>query len=144
MNSFRNVALALAAALPLINAAPAPAEPVIHTRQATPIPGKYIVTLNPGAAVSELESHLAWVSDVHARSLARRDETGVEKTYNFSDFSGYSGNFDDATIEEIKLNPDVSKFLSRSRIHLLVSHLTSRVCHRLRLLRPIRSGASML
>lgn len=105
MNTLRNVALVLAAALPLCNAAPAP---VIKTREPEIIPGKFIVTLNPGAAVSELETHLAWVSDVHARSLASRDLAGVEKTFNFSDFSAYSGSFDDATIEEIKANPDVS------------------------------------
>lgn len=106
MNTFKNVALLLAAALPLGTAAPAPAP--VTVRQAETIPGKFIVTLNPGAAVTDtFESHLAWVSDVHARSLSRRDTTGVEKTFNFSDFSAYSGAFDEATIEQIKANPDV-------------------------------------
>lgn len=106
MNTFKNVALLLAAALPLGTAAPAPAP--VNVRQAETIPGKFIVTLNPGAAVTDtFESHLAWVSDVHARSLSRRDTTGVEKTFNFSDFSAYSGAFDEATIEQIKANPDV-------------------------------------
>lgn len=104
MNTIKNIALLLAAALPLGSAAPAP----INARAPEVIPGKYIVTLKSGAADSVVESHLSWVNDIHARSLTRRDTAGVEKTFNISDFSAYSGAFDDATIEQIKTNPDVS------------------------------------
>ncbi|KAI7784959.1 alkaline serine protease alp1 [Diaporthe eres] len=100
MYGLKKLALVAGALLPLVNAAPV-ANPV----QARAIPGKYIVTLKETA---DVESHLGWVKDVHARSLGRRDLAGVEKTFNISDFNGYSGAFDDATIEEIKANDAVA------------------------------------
>lgn len=100
MYGLKKLALVAGALLPLVNAAPV-ANPV----QPRAIPGKYIVTLKETA---DVESHLGWVKDVHARSLGRRDLAGVEKTFNISDFNGYSGAFDDATIEEIKANDAVS------------------------------------
>lgn len=109
MIAIKNIALVLAAVLPLGNAAPAPAHEQVNARASEAIPGKYIVMLNPGTADSDVEAHLSWVSDVHARSLTRRETAGVEKTFNISDFSAYSGAFDDATIEQIKENPDVSR-----------------------------------
>lgn len=100
MYGLKKLALVAGALLPLVNAAPV-ANPV----QPRAIPGKYIVTLKETA---DVESHLGWVKDVHARSLGRRDLAGVEKTFNISDFNGYSGAFDDATIEEIKANDAVA------------------------------------
>ncbi|KAK7697338.1 hypothetical protein SLS64_013636 [Diaporthe eres] len=100
MYGLKKLALIAGALLPFVNAAPV-ANPV----QARAIPGKYIVTLKETA---DVESHLGWVKDVHARSLGRRDLAGVEKTFNISDFNGYSGAFDDATIEEIKANDAVA------------------------------------
>lgn len=100
MYGLKKLALVAGALLPFVNAAPV-ANPV----QARAIPGKYIVTLKETA---DVESHLGWVKDVHARSLGRRELAGVEKTFNISDFNGYSGSFDDATIEEIKANDAVS------------------------------------
>lgn len=105
MSSIRNLALFLGALLPAALAAPAKRaagvvpEPVV-------VPGKYIVTLKSDAA-TDLESHLNWVTDVHRRSLSKRDTAGVENTYNISDWSAYSGDFDDETIAEIEKSPDV-------------------------------------
>lgn len=100
MYGLKKLALVAGALLPFVNAAPVASPP-----QARAIPSKYIVTLKETA---DVESHLGWVKDVHARSLGRRDLAGVEKTFNISDFNGYSGSFDDATIEEIKANDAVS------------------------------------
>lgn len=100
MYGLKKLALVAGALLPFVNAAP-----VANPPQARAIPSKYIVTLKETA---DVESHLGWVKDVHARSLGRRDLAGVEKTFNISDFNGYSGSFDDATIEEIKANDAVS------------------------------------
>lgn len=105
MYGLKKLALVAGALLPFVNAAPVASQP-----QARAIPNKYIVTLKEAA---DVESHLGWVKDVHARSLGRRDLSGVEKTFNISDFNGYSGSFDDATIEEIKANDAVSPFQSR-------------------------------
>ncbi|KAI1386784.1 subtilisin-like serine protease pepD [Hypoxylon trugodes] len=62
------------------------------------IPGKYIVSLKPGVSI---DLHLGWVRDVHRRSISRRDTAGLEKTFGFEGFSGYSGEFDDDTIAQI-------------------------------------------
>ncbi|KAH8752988.1 Allergen Asp f 13 [Diaporthe sp. PMI_573] len=100
MYGLKKLALVAGALLPFVNAAPVASQP-----QARAIPNKYIVTLKESA---DVESHLAWAKDVHARSLGRRDLSGVEKTFNISDFNGYSGSFDDATIEEIKASDAVA------------------------------------
>jgi hypothetical protein len=98
MPSLGRLALFFGALLPAALAAP-----VAEKRNV--IAGKYIVTLKSEAST---ESHLEWVSDVHSRSLTKRDTVGVEQTYNISSWHAYAGEFDDATLEEIKNNPDVS------------------------------------
>ncbi|KAF7561180.1 hypothetical protein G7046_g2963 [Stylonectria norvegica] len=70
------------------------------------ISGKYIVTLKAGVKPPDIEDHISWVSEIHARSLARRDEKGVEKVWTKS-FKGYCGQFDKATVEEIASSDDV-------------------------------------
>ncbi|KAF2646538.1 subtilisin-like protein [Massarina eburnea CBS 473.64] len=100
MINVRNIALFFGALLPAVLAAPTPI-----TKRADIIEGKYIVTLKTGTTV---ESHLNWVSDVQKRSLSTRNTAGVEKTYSISDWQAYAGEFDDATIAEIKANPDVA------------------------------------
>lgn len=101
---------ALAALFPALNAAPLPLpqdEPVAPLSVAN----KYIVTLKTDV---DSTSHLSWVSNVHARSLARRQDnattSGIEKQYDIdSFFKGYAGEFDQATIEEIKNSGDVEE-----------------------------------
>lgn len=110
MTSLRRLAILIGALLPAAFAAPAPVASHSHKREV--IPGKYIVTLKEGISTEAVESHLSWVSDVHKRSLNRRDTVGVEKTYGIGQFfNGYAGEFDDATLQEIKNNPDVSSQL---------------------------------
>ncbi|EPE09146.1 alkaline proteinase [Ophiostoma piceae UAMH 11346] len=105
MASLLRLALYVGALLPAALAAPAPAGAPMQRREEA-IPGKYIVTLKDSAAV-DTESHLSWVTNLHRRSLSARNTAGIEKTYNISNWSAYAGEFDDATIEEIKANPDV-------------------------------------
>lgn len=106
MASLRRLAIFIGALLPAAFAAPT-AAPSSHKKEI--IPGKYIVTLKEGISSEAVESHLTWVSDVHKRSLNRRDTVGVEKTYGVGKFfNGYAGEFDEATLKEIKNNPDVS------------------------------------
>jgi len=75
------------------------------------IPNKFIVTLKSGTDTTQLESHVNWARDVHSRSLSRRGRNGVtggvDKVWTNS-FKGYSGEFDAATVQEIKGNDDVS------------------------------------
>lgn len=79
------------------------------------IPGKYVVKLNPSADL-DVNLHARWVSDVHSRNLARRggDSLGVESIYTFPGFTGYSGSFDDETLEAIRNNADVGRHGHRS------------------------------
>jgi hypothetical protein len=98
MASFRNIAIFLGALLPAVLAAPAPRAPEV-------IPGKYIITLKDNVAT---DVHLSWVSDVHARSLSKRDTSGVEETYDIGKWHAYAGEFDEATIDEIRSSPEVS------------------------------------
>lgn len=100
MVGFKQLALILGAILPTWSL------PVNDKRDA--IPGKYIVTLKPGA---EVNSHLAWVNDVHSRSITRRElHTGVGKTFGIHSFRGYSGAFDDETVARIRRNKQVCTF----------------------------------
>jgi oryzin len=74
------------------------------------VPNKFIVTLKPSTDTTQLESHVNWARDVHARSLARRAKNtvmgGVDKVWTNS-FKGYSGEFDASTLAEIKDSDDV-------------------------------------
>jgi hypothetical protein len=101
MITVRNIAVLLGALLPAVLAAPAPI-----TKRDDIIPGKYIVTLKPG--VDAAAADLTWVNDVHRRSFAKRDTVGIEKKYDIQDWKAYAGEFDEATIAEIKASADVS------------------------------------
>lgn len=107
MHGLKKLALFVSTLLPVVAGAP-----VVETRQeleASIIPGKYIVTLNKDVALTKRDEHISWVNEIHSRSLGRRqlDGEGVNKTYSIADFQGYAGTFDDATLAEIKANPDV-------------------------------------
>jgi oryzin len=115
MYSLKNLVLIAGSLLPFVNAAPAALQP-----QARAIPNKYIVTLKESA---DVKSHLIWAKDVHSRSLGRRELSGVEKTFNINDFNGYSGSFDDATIEQIKASDAVSPIncpISDAQLEMIV------------------------
>ncbi|KAH8196440.1 hypothetical protein TruAng_009400 [Truncatella angustata] len=104
MVNFRRLATTLVALLPLTSAVPTQKQ----QQKREVIPGKYIVTLKDSASTADVESHLGWVQDVHARSLTKRETSGVEKTYNINSWNAYAGEFDDATIEQIKASADVA------------------------------------
>ena len=122
MVNFKRITLALAGLVPFIAAAPVANE---QSDNSVNVDNKYIVTLKSGVSARDIESHLSWVTDVHKRSLTRRDLAGIEKTYDIGDFHGYAGSFDEETIEQIKNNPDASINLQKlllepeSNAHLL-------------------------
>ncbi|KAK6833177.1 hypothetical protein PG987_007871 [Apiospora arundinis] len=118
MVNFRQLAVSLTALLPLAAAAP-----VEQQMKRDVIPGKYIVSLKNGA---NAESHMSWVNIVHKRSLSKRNTAGVEKTYKIKDFEAYSGEFDEATLEEIKKNPDVLE-VEEDQIWTLFDDMTSEI-----------------
>ncbi|KAK7756094.1 Suppressor of the cold-sensitive snRNP biogenesis mutant brr1-1 [Diatrype stigma] len=99
-------ALFLGAVLPAL-AAPAPAPAPAALQHGSVVPGKYIISVRPELADDEFESQVQWVADVHRSSISRRDTRGLQKTFSFSGFKAYSGEFDDATVELIKANETV-------------------------------------
>lgn len=103
MINITRLTLALGALLPAIFAAPTE----IQRFKREVIPGRYIITLKGDATVSDVSSHLNWVSDVHRRNLGKRDTAGVEQTYNISTWNAYAGEFDEDTIQQIRENPEV-------------------------------------
>ncbi|KAF2184168.1 subtilase [Zopfia rhizophila CBS 207.26] len=106
MIGFKYIILSLGLFLPAFSL------PVLEeTRQdGETIPNQYIITLKKNLVATEVESHLSWVSDVHSRSLSRRDTVGLERTFSIGDFNAYAGEFDDETIAQISKNKNVAAF----------------------------------
>ncbi|RGP77706.1 subtilisin [Fusarium longipes] len=106
MVNLKNISLAVTLFLGCGLAVPAPAAPAAEPGAI--IPDSYIITLKPEVDAIMAKTHLKWVKDVHKRSLAKREELGVEKTYDSkSGFQGYAGTFDSTTIKAIKKSPEV-------------------------------------
>lgn len=106
MVNLKNIALAVTLFLGCGLAVPAPAAPAAEPGDI--IPGSYIITLKPEIDAVMAKTHLKWVDGVHKRSLTKREELGVEKTYDSkSGFQGYAGTFDSTTIKLIKQSPEV-------------------------------------
>ncbi|OIW27868.1 subtilisin-like proteinase Mp1 [Coniochaeta ligniaria NRRL 30616] len=85
-----------------------PASSLPFQSQQDALAEKYIITLKPGLPKAEVNNHLAWVADVHSRSLSRRDSTGINKVFTINDFKSYSGSFDPATIAQIQSNTNAT------------------------------------
>ncbi|OBS24582.1 hypothetical protein FPOA_05124 [Fusarium poae] len=87
------------------------------------VPGKFIVALKPEDV--DLDLHARWVSDVHGQSLARRgvESGGIERKFNFPGFQGYSGLFDEETIQIIKANSSVL-YVEPEQVFTVASPLT--------------------
>ncbi|KAJ0334710.1 hypothetical protein COL5a_000773 [Colletotrichum fioriniae] len=83
-------------------AAPAPASVIPDGI----IPGEYIVSLKPGLARSQIESHLSRAASVHNRRRRDAHTSGISKTFSIGAFNAYAGSFDEATLAEI-LSGDV-------------------------------------
>jgi hypothetical protein len=73
-----------------------------------PTSNRWIVAIKPESS-SELQHHVRWVNDLHTRNMQKRGGVtiGIESTFDFPGFAGYSGSFDEETLEELKSNPNV-------------------------------------
>lgn len=113
MVNFKNIATAATALFSLGLGAPLTEREekveILKAEEGKAVEGSYIVTLKPDVKADAFESHLEWVSDVHKRSLNKRESKGIERTYKGKyNFQGYAGTFDEETLLEIQKNPDVS------------------------------------
>jgi cerevisin len=101
------------------------AAPILSSTTSEVIPDSYIVVFKKHVDADSASSHHSWVQDIHLASENQRTELrkrsafplttdifeGIKHTYNVAGgFLGYSGHFDEATIEQVRSHPDVSSF----------------------------------
>jgi len=134
MRSFAPLALLplLAAASPLsVGTIHKDAAPIFSSVNAKEIPNAYMVVLKKHAAASK---HHDWVQGIHLASQKERTELrkrsqfpitteifeGLKHTYDIAgSLLGYSGHFDDETIEQIRRHPDVEYIEKDSEVHTM-------------------------
>jgi cerevisin len=99
------------------------AAPILSSSNAKELPNSYIIVFKKHVTDDVAAAHHSWVQDVHSEKqnirteLRKRDQfpfsdtifEGFKHTYNIAGgFLGYSGHFDDGTIEQVRRHPDVS------------------------------------
>jgi cerevisin len=99
------------------------AAPLLSTNNAKVIPNSYIVKFKDHVKHADAKAHHLWISDLHTQHEERKFELrkrsqipfiddvfhGLKHTFDIGgSFLGYSGHFDDAVIEQLRNNPDVS------------------------------------
>lgn len=97
------------------------AAPVLSSTSAKEVPNSYMVVFKKH--VKDASKHHDWVQSVHSKNSQERMELrkrstelpisnevfeGLKHTYEMPGMKGYSGHFDQETIEEIRKHPDVS------------------------------------
>lgn len=129
MKSFLGLTLPLlAAASPvMVESIHNEAAPVISSVNAKEIPDSYMIKFKSHVTSNLAAEHHDWVTDLHTTTqkaktdLKKRSQTpmvddifhGLKHTYNIAgSLMGYSGHFDEDTIEQIRRHPDVSQITS--------------------------------
>lgn len=117
----------LAAASPVLNVGTIhkDAAPVLSTTNAKEVPNSYMVVFKKHVKHEDAQAHHTWIQDLHSKGQEERLELrkrsqfpvtteifdGLKHTYNIvGGLMGYSGHFDDETLEQIRSHPDVSSF----------------------------------
>ncbi|KJK74155.1 hypothetical protein H634G_10526 [Metarhizium anisopliae BRIP 53293] len=78
----------------------------------TDLENQYSVFLKDGITSSEIDTHLAWVEDLHKNSPGfKQGLTGVTGRFEIGDTHGYDGEFDESTAKQINDRPEVSYVL---------------------------------
>lgn len=110
------------------------AAPVLSSTHAKEVPNSYMVVFKKHVKDTHAKEHHDWVQSVHSKSqermeLKKRSDfpvssaifDGLKHTYNMAGMMGYSGHFDDETIEAIRRHPDVDYIERDSEVHTLGS-----------------------
>jgi cerevisin len=99
------------------------AAPILSSVDAREIPDSYMVVFKKHVELDDVTAHHRWVQEIHASSQNERLELRKRSQFPFVDdlfeglkhtfhiptgLTGYSGHFDEATIEQIRRHPDVS------------------------------------
>ncbi|KAF2794246.1 hypothetical protein K505DRAFT_324893 [Melanomma pulvis-pyrius CBS 109.77] len=110
------------------------AAPILSSTQAKEVPNSYMVVFKKHVKHADAEGHHSWVQSIHTKSVTERMELrkrsqfplttevfeGLKHTYNIvGSLMGYSGHFDDETIEQIRRHPDVDYIEKDSEVHTL-------------------------
>lgn len=96
--------------------------PVLSSMNAKEVPDSYIVVFKKHVSAESATAHQSWVQDIHASQIQRTelkkrsifgfDDTsfsGMKNTFNVGDsLHGYSGQFHEDVIEQVRQHPDVS------------------------------------
>ena len=99
------------------------AAPILSSQNAVEIPNSYMIMFKDHVTQKLAAEHHDWVQDIHTTTqnhkieLRKRSQeafldelyAGLKHTYNIAgSVLGYSGHFDEETIEQIRRHPDVS------------------------------------
>ncbi|EEP79731.1 conserved hypothetical protein [Uncinocarpus reesii 1704] len=87
------------------------------------IPNSYIVALKEDVPEHDFDAHMAWVSNVHSASVAAAGSastSGVKFTFKINGWKGYSGSFDDNTLNELLANENVD-YIEPDRLSRIAS-----------------------
>ena len=96
------------------------AAPIISSSNAEVVPNSYIIKFKKHVSEASAEDHHVWIQKIHSsregehrdlkkRGLADDVFRGLKHTYKIGQgFLGYSGHFDEETIEQVRMHPDVS------------------------------------
>jgi cerevisin len=99
------------------------AAPILSSSNAEVVPNSYIVKFKKHVDDSSASAHQTWLQEVHTfreterADLKKRGQKllvddvfhGLKHTYKIGQgFLGYSGHFDEETIEQVRRHPDVS------------------------------------
>lgn len=110
------------------------AAPIISSANAQQIPNSYIVVFKKHVQPDGAAAHHQWVQNLHEESentrmeLRKRSQIpivddvyeGLKHSYNIAGgLLGYSGNFDDDVIEQIRRHPDVEYVEQDSEVHTM-------------------------
>lgn len=109
MVNWKKFAAATTAILGYAQAAPAPDSK--QTQDSDIVKGRYIIRLRD--EVADFQTHIGWVNGAHRRNAEEANfkdaPKGVLREFNYPNvkLKGYSGEFDEATLEELRNNDAV-------------------------------------
>ncbi|KAK1758509.1 peptidase S8/S53 domain-containing protein [Echria macrotheca] len=104
--------------------------PILSSANAEIVPNSYIIKFKKHVRPESVSDHHSWVQKLHVESESGRMELrkrgqfplvdevfrGLKHTYKIGEgFLGYSGHFDDETIEQVRRHPDV-EYIERDTI----------------------------
>jgi len=127
-------ALAVASPMLQVGTIHKDAAPILSSTQSKEVPNSYMVVFKKHVKESSAKEHHDWVQSIHTKSSNERMELrkrsqfpvtteifdGLKHTYNIiGGMVGYSGHFDDETIEAIRRHPDVDYIERDSEVHTL-------------------------